>query len=477
MKRRTVSLCMITRDEEAAIGQAIKSVMALVDEIVVVDLGSRDNTRIIAEGYGGIVLDHPWGDDFAAARNVALTEASGEWILVLDPRERLLPVRPVEFQRLLRDENVAGYRLRCGSGTDLRDHVLDPCRLFRNVPRARYRYPACERMTPALQEWAAAHGLSLKESSLAVRWEAGPRAAEIRDRLRAILRGAIRADEREPYFEYRLGGFDLCFQDHEVLPVAGMTEAVRNLARAWRKSRALPADQQCCLEYGHDLAAILAAGQLAAGHPWQALRTARAGRRLHGERPGLLLQAIAAGVAVLTGDAREHGELASGSARRLLAAIRRDIDRLGTEWRGLPDDADGERLRGLYPLRYRGELALNQGKVSEAAELFERALTRDNGYTAAWLGLAECARYAGDRKRALKLYLRAVTENEWNAAAWLRGSSLLAELGFHDNAASWCRKAAALFPEHPRLPLETRASAETPILPDREEVASVAPSI
>ena len=87
--------------------------------------------------------------------------------------------------------------------------------------------------------------------------------------------------------------------------------------------------------------------------------------------------------------------------------------------------------------------------VGEAAELFEKALTVDSGYSFAWLGLAECARFAGDRKRALKLYLRAVTENEWNHRAWLRGCSLLEELEFHDNAASWRRKVALHFPEHP----------------------------
>jgi tetratricopeptide (TPR) repeat protein len=111
-----------------------------------------------------------------------------------------------------------------------------------------------------------------------------------------------------------------------------------------------------------------------------------------------------------------------------------------------PTDA---RYRSLYPFRYLGELALLTGKVGEAAEFYEKALTIDAHYSFAWLGLAECARFAGDRKRALKLYLRAVTENEWNHRAWLRGCSLLVELDFRDNAASWQRKVAVHFPEHP----------------------------
>ena len=65
--------------------------------------------------------------------------------------------------------------------------------------------------------------------------------------------------------------------------------------------------------------------------------------------------------------------------------------------------------------------------------------------------MAECSRFAGDRKRALKLYLRTVTENEWNHRAWLRGSALMQEMNFHDNAVSWWRKIVTRFPEHPAL--------------------------
>ena len=82
---------------------------------------------------------------------------------------------------------------------------------------------------------------------------------------------------------------------------------------------------------------------------------------------------------------------------------------------------------------------------------FERALSQDPEYSFAWLGMAECSRFAGDRKRALKLYLRTVTENQLNHRAWLRGCDLMLEMDFHDNAASWWRRVANHFPEHPEV--------------------------
>ncbi len=97
----------------------------------------------------------------------------------------------------------------------------------------------------------------------------------------------------------------------------------------------------------------------------------------------------------------------------------------------------------------RGQLALAEKDVTAAAEAFEQALNLDPDHSPAWVGLAECARVAGDRKRALRLYLRAVTAGEWNVHAWERGGSLMEELGFHDNAASWRARVQELFPDRP----------------------------
>jgi hypothetical protein len=84
-----ISLNVIARDEERFLGPCLASARAAVDEIVVVDTGSRDRTRVIAAESGARVVDLPWSDDFSAARNAALAASTGTHVLVLDADERL----------------------------------------------------------------------------------------------------------------------------------------------------------------------------------------------------------------------------------------------------------------------------------------------------------------------------------------------------------------------------------------------------
>jgi cellulose synthase/poly-beta-1,6-N-acetylglucosamine synthase-like glycosyltransferase len=72
------------------------SVAGLFAKIVVVDAGSRDRTREIAQEFGAWVFDFVWVDDFAAAKNAALARATGDYAFwldaddVIDPPERAM---------------------------------------------------------------------------------------------------------------------------------------------------------------------------------------------------------------------------------------------------------------------------------------------------------------------------------------------------------------------------------------------------
>lgn len=96
-----ISLCMIVRDEAEMLPACLESVQGVVDEVVVVDTGSTDATRSLAQGAGAKVVEQPWNDDFAAPRNRSIEESSGDWILVLDADERLTPAAGLALRRVV----------------------------------------------------------------------------------------------------------------------------------------------------------------------------------------------------------------------------------------------------------------------------------------------------------------------------------------------------------------------------------------
>lgn len=85
----TISLCMIVKDEAKRLARCLDSIGGLMDEIIIVDTGSRDETKEIAAHYTDKVYDFQWIDDFSAARNYAFSKASMEYIYSADGDEVL----------------------------------------------------------------------------------------------------------------------------------------------------------------------------------------------------------------------------------------------------------------------------------------------------------------------------------------------------------------------------------------------------
>jgi hypothetical protein len=133
-----LSLCMIVKNEKEHLPRCLTSVQPYVDEIVVVDTGSNDGTPEIASSYGAKVGYFAWCDDFAAARNYALSLVTGEWVLVLDADEELV-IESGDFKEVLRQSQFLGYflaRTEIDDGDEMAPHYA--IRLFRNLPELRY---------------------------------------------------------------------------------------------------------------------------------------------------------------------------------------------------------------------------------------------------------------------------------------------------------------------------------------------------
>jgi O-antigen biosynthesis protein len=101
-KRKTVSFCMIVKNEEKNLVKCLRSIRDIADEIIIVDTGSTDRTKDIARVFGARVFDFPWTGNFSDARNHSLNQATGDWIFVLDADEVISPRDFDELKQLIR---------------------------------------------------------------------------------------------------------------------------------------------------------------------------------------------------------------------------------------------------------------------------------------------------------------------------------------------------------------------------------------
>lgn len=136
-----VTIAMIVRDEADMAPGFIQSVHGLWDELIVVDTGSTDGTPELFATAGARVFHHAWTDDFSAARNVSLSHATGDWVLVLDADERVSPEFIKAFLEKCDDVAVGALTVRVSNplpyGHRRESWVL---RAFRRDDQVRYRH-------------------------------------------------------------------------------------------------------------------------------------------------------------------------------------------------------------------------------------------------------------------------------------------------------------------------------------------------
>lgn len=138
-----ISVAIITLNEEEKLPDCLKS-LDFADEIVLVDSGSRDNTKTIAESFGAKVHYRTF-DNFANQKNAAIELCEGEWIFLIDADERVTQKLAEEIKNAAASENefvayqitrlnhIFGGKIRHGaSGSD------QPVRLIKNG-HARYQ--------------------------------------------------------------------------------------------------------------------------------------------------------------------------------------------------------------------------------------------------------------------------------------------------------------------------------------------------
>lgn len=153
MKRlKTVSLCMIVKNEEKYLAQCLSSVKDIVDEIIIVDTGSTDQTIMIAESFGAKIFHYQWTNDFSKARNFSLSKASCDWILLLDGDEVLDSKSKDLFIQFINESPLDGchFKLYNYIDSDMMNHygIHFAFRLLRNNGNYHFVGAIHEQITP-----------------------------------------------------------------------------------------------------------------------------------------------------------------------------------------------------------------------------------------------------------------------------------------------------------------------------------------
>jgi tetratricopeptide (TPR) repeat protein len=160
----TIALCLIAKNEAALIGACLDSVADAVDQIIVVDTGSTDETVAIAREKGAEIVHFEWCDDFSAARNAALPSVRSDWVLVLDCDERLATGGAQAIRLAVQQARADAYVLPWINADSLDSHpdevvsgrraLREPIwiiRLFRFSSDLRWEGPVHEQATTWLQ--------------------------------------------------------------------------------------------------------------------------------------------------------------------------------------------------------------------------------------------------------------------------------------------------------------------------------------
>lgn len=173
-KQKTLSVCIIVKNEEQFIEKCINSVKNFADEIILVDTGSTDKTIEIASSLSKNlrIFNFEWVDDFSAARNFSLSKATCDWILVLDADEIIAEDDLKKITQMIQSTALSGFQLLQRTYTNDSEQSLwqktSPdnlyahgffgyvdipiTRLFKNNPLFKFTGRVHEDITPSIKE-------------------------------------------------------------------------------------------------------------------------------------------------------------------------------------------------------------------------------------------------------------------------------------------------------------------------------------
>ena len=129
----SLSLCIITSNEERNLTRCLNSIKSIADEIVIVDTTSNDNISNLGIKFNAKIIDFSFNNDFSEINNIGIENCSKDWILLLKSDECLDVSQTEDLKNLLGDTNLLGFNLKLiniiDNSRNLGEYTL---RLFKN---------------------------------------------------------------------------------------------------------------------------------------------------------------------------------------------------------------------------------------------------------------------------------------------------------------------------------------------------------
>ena len=154
-----LSICVITKNESPFFKTCLQSVCKIASEIIIVDSGSTDETLEIAASFNAKIFSIEWRNDYAYARNIAISKCSGNWIFFLDADEYIEnPASLIKILLRTRNQKTGGFLME---RTDMYRHKdnglvihypVGMVRLFRNHPIFKYVGTVHEQINTAITD-------------------------------------------------------------------------------------------------------------------------------------------------------------------------------------------------------------------------------------------------------------------------------------------------------------------------------------
>lgn len=203
----TLSVCMITKNEEKNISRCLESIKDIADEIIVVDTGSTDKTVEIANNYGAKVSFHKWNNDFSDARNESIKNATKDWILFLDADEELPKEEGLKLKELINNSNLEGFHCRLVNiikNVNIGDSLV--FRIFKNNPKYKFKGKIHEQIIPSIQKEKGKNTIGCSDIKiLHYGYDPNVSSLELNHERNIKLLESYKEKDKDSYYYYCLG--------------------------------------------------------------------------------------------------------------------------------------------------------------------------------------------------------------------------------------------------------------------------------